>query len=108
MKNITKIFTLLLFSSLFLNFQVIAAPTESAATDVKKATDAQENTYNVNDDFNFNDSSYYVTDEQLEAAKSIDKIDDDNAGFLQKLINSSHFSSDTATKTWIPINKVQE
>lgn len=106
MKNMTKIFTLLIFSSLFLNFQTVNAAETKATADVTKAPDAQENTYNVSDDYNF--TSNYITDEQLEAAKSIDKIDDDNAGFWQKLINSSHFSSDTATKTWIPINKVQE
>lgn len=102
----TRIFALLLFGFLFMNFQPMNAQEVSATAE----NDAQveQNTFNVSDDYNFNAASQYITDEQLEAAKSIDKIDDDNSGFWQKLINSSHFSSDTATKTWIPINKVQE
>jgi len=60
--------------------------------------------YDIDDDYNFSENSYYVSDEQLEDAKNIDKIED-NTSFLQKIINSSHFSSGTATKTYIPINK---
>ncbi len=105
----TKIIALLFFGILCMNFQPTFAQEQSAAAENNTQTVQNENnTYNVNDDYNFGAASQYITDEQLEAAKSIDKIEDDNAGFWQKLINSSHFSSGTATKTWIPINKVQE
>lgn len=56
-----------------------------------------------------NDQNYdfetNISDEQLRDLENMDKIDDDNAGFWHKIINSSHFSSGTATRTWIPINK---
>ena len=74
--------------------------TETPETKVKFQHEMTE------DDFNFVDSSSYLTDEQLQEAQEINEIDD-NAGFWAKIINSSHFSSGTATKTYIPINKVQ-
>lgn len=95
-----KIFVLLAFSFLFANL-TIAAPQKPAAVD-----NTQNNTYNVSDDFSFDNN---ITDAQLEQqAKELNKIEDDNNGIDSKIINSSHFSSGTATKTWIPLNKPQE
>ena len=62
---------------------------------------------NANQDFNFSDSANYLTEEQLQDAQEVDQIDD-KSSWLDKIINSSHFSSQTATKTYIPINKVQK
>lgn len=56
-------------------------------------------------DFDFEKNSYNISDEQLKDLENIDKIEDENVGFWQKIINSSHFSSGTATRTWIPINR---
>lgn len=99
----TKFIPFLVLSFIFLNVQVFAADENTSAVA------ADENTYNIEeqDDLNFNNHSYYISDEQLQDAKEIDEIDD-KSSFIQKIINSSHFSSDTATRTWIPINKVQE
>ncbi len=106
-----KLFLLSLFGFLFLNVSTVvmaddaAQPAKSPETPVSEVS-AEDKTP-TEADFNFNDSSYYLTDEQLQEAKEVDDIDDKSAGFLQKIINSSHFSSGTATKTYIPINKVQ-
>ena len=58
-------------------------------------------------DYNFENTTNYLTEEQMKDAQEIDNIDD-NSSFWDKIINSSHFSSNTATKTYIPINKVQK
>ena len=57
------------------------------------------------EDSNFEDNSHYISDEQLQDAKEIEVIDN-NTSFWSRVINSGHFSSDTATKTYIPINKI--
>ena len=59
----------------------------------------------ANNEFNFSDGANYLTDEQLQDAQEINEIDD-KSSWIDKIINSSHFSSKTATKTYIPINKV--
>ena len=41
----------------------------------------------------------------MQDAKEVDDIEH-KVGFWEKIVNSSHFSSNTATKTYIPINKV--
>lgn len=98
----TRIFALFVFSLLLFNVQTINAAEQKSAP----VKDAQQNTYNVSDDFNFDNN---ITDAQLEQqAQDLKKIEDDNNGFDSRIINSSHFSSGTATKTWIPINKSQE
>lgn len=95
---------LLLFSFMLLglgqSYAISNSQTETPETQVKYQQELSD------DDFNFVDSSNYLTDEQLQEAQEINEIDD-NAGFWAKIINSSHFSSGTATKTYIPINKVQ-
>lgn len=58
-------------------------------------------------EYNFENNSYNVSDEQLQATSSTDDIlqKDSSVSFWSKVINSGHFSSNTATKTWIPVNK---
>ena len=96
-----KLLTLILFSVFVLNVQFVLARETQTNVNVNSQTQVSE------DDFNFSDSSVYLTDEQLQDAQVIDEIEDKDTNFIKKIINSSHFSSDTATKTWIPINKVK-
>ncbi len=94
----TKLFTVMFLALLTLSFQM------SFAKDVEINYDDEAQ---VEEEYDFMDNSQYLTDEQLQDAKEIDDIDD-KSGFEAKIINSSHFSSGTATKTYIPINKVQK
>lgn len=95
-----KIISLLLFGLLALNLSVIAKEKISPVANTHEYYES-----NYGDDYNFSDTSY-LTDEQLKEAQEIHDIDDKST-FLDKIINSSHFSSETATKTYIPINKIQ-
>lgn len=98
----TKIITLLLLGFLCMNFQTVLAD------DKKLPANNTNNSQNaVDENFNFEDNSYYITEEQLQQVKDETSKIDDNAGFEARIINSSHFSSGTATKTWIPLNKAQ-
>ena len=94
---------------LFFGFMLICLGQCYAFDKMKSETPETQVKYQqevTDDDFNFVDSSSYLTDEQLQEAQEINEIDD-NAGFWAKIINSSHFSSGTATKTYIPINNIQ-
>ena len=101
----TKIITLLMFSLLVLNVPFVCAR-ESIGDSAK---DFVYEEY-IDDDYDFSaddKNSFYISDEQSqEDAQNIDKIDDPSS-FDDKVINSSHFSSGTATRTWIPINRVK-
>jgi len=94
----TKIISMILFSTLLLSQVTIAK--ESMINHGLKNNDTYEET-----DFNFEENSYNISDEQLKDLENMDKIEDEEVGFWQKIINSSHFSSNTATRTWIPINR---
>ncbi len=96
-----KIIPFILLSALSINIQAFALQETMPAN-----KNMDDYSYENPEDLNFDNHSYYISDEQLEDAKKIDEIDE-KSSFLQKIINSSHFSSDTATRTWIPINKVQ-
>ncbi len=91
----------------FVLFSVLCFNVQSAFAVKEKVQPKSPIFQQSEDDFDFEKDSYYISDEQLEEAKNIEKIDE-NTSWLQKIINSSHFSSNTATKTYIPINKVQE
>lgn len=97
-----KILSLLLFAMLALNISVIAKERISPVAHTQEYYEM-----NADTDFNFSDSASYLTDEQIQDAQEIHEIDD-KSSWLDKIINSSHFSSQTATKTYIPINKVQK
>ena len=94
-----KILAIVFFGLLTLNTGMVFAVNNSNA-----AKEQSQYTYDVNDDFNFEDNSYYISDEQLKDIEDINKIEDET-NFETKVINSSHFSSGTATRTYIPINK---
>ena len=94
----TKIISMILFSTLLLSQVTIAK--ESMINHGLKNNDTYEET-----DFNFEENSYNISDEQLKDLENMDKIEDEEVGFWKKIINSSHFSSNTATRTWIPINR---
>ncbi len=93
-----KILSLLFFGFFFVNGCVFAAYNNNYEDDKSGYT------YDVNDNYNFEDNSYYISDEQLKDIEDINKIEDET-NFETKVINSSHFSSGTATRTYIPINK---
>ena len=97
-----KIVSLLLFALLTLNISVLAKERISPVAHTQEYYEM-----NADSDFNFSDGANYLTDEQLQDAQEIDQIDD-KSSFIDKIINSSHFSSKTATKTYIPVNKVQK
>ncbi len=59
-------------------------------------------------EYDFENNSYNISDEQLQADSAEESLQKDRkASFWDKIINSSHFSSNTATRTWIPFNKQQ-
>ena len=98
-----KIISLLLFSLLISNITVVAKDRISPVAHTQEYYEMNANDEN----FDFSNTTQYLTEEQLQDAQEIDEIDD-KSGFWAKIINSSHFSSGTATKTYIPINKVQK
>ena len=77
--------------------------TGSAFAEEKQAQKSFEDTVK---EYNFEDNSYNVSDEQLQNTSSENILEKDaKVSFWSKVINSGHFSSNTATKTWIPVNK---
>ncbi len=95
-----QIFSLLLFGFIILFQGSVFASQQPGYSEDKESN----YTYDVEDNYNFDDNSYYVSDEQLKDIEDINKIEDETT-FETKIINSSHFSSGTATRTYIPINK---
>ena len=99
----TKIITLIMFGLLVLNTQIVFAKNKDT---IAQPSNTQNYSYEYDENFNFDENSYNISDEQLQDAKELEKIDD-SSNFDDKVINSSHFSSGTATRTWIPINKIK-
>ena len=91
-----KLLMLSILALFMFNFQLVEAKTNITETPVSDVIQEEE--------YDFN-SSYYLTEEQIQDAKEVDDIEH-KVGFWEKIVNSSHFSSNTATKTYIPINKV--
>ena len=98
-----KTISLLLFALLALNIPAMAKDRISPVAHTQEYYEMNA----ADENFDFSNTTQYLTEEQLKDAEEIDEIDD-KAGFWAKIINSSHFSSGTATKTYIPINKVQK
>ncbi len=94
-----KLLSAIFFSLLVLNYTPVFAKNNT-----ENQSEKTQYTYDVEQDFNFDDNSYYVSDEQLKDIEDINKIEDET-NLETKVINSSHFSSGTATRTYIPINK---
>ena len=99
----TKILTMLMVGLLMFNVQFACAKHKDTLAQPSNTTSA----FDVDEDYNFEDFSYNVSDEQLEEVEDMDKIEDKDSDFDDKVINSGHFSSNTATRTWIPINKIK-
>ncbi len=87
-----KIITLLMFSALLLYPQSIAA--------------REINTTGTTDyDYtSFDENSFNISDEQF---KEVEEVESDNEeqSFTSKVINSGHFTPNTATRTWIPFRR---
>ena len=98
-----KIFSLLLLGLLTLNLSVVAKDRISPVAHTQEYYEMNA----TDENFDFSSTAQYLTEEQLQDAQEIDDIDD-KSGFWAKVINSGHFSSTTATKTYIPINKIQK
>ena len=104
-----KFTSALLFSLLLLATPFVSA--KESIGDVANYNTKYEHEYTEDYDFNENldDNSFYISDEQVQEMNSAD-VDinavEEKTTFTQKVINSGHFSSDTATKTWVPLNKV--
>lgn len=97
-----RLISLILFGLLITAPMTVAVPVPLDETPVKE--ESSNYTYENEEDFNFEDNSYNISDEQAQEVKDMNKIED-NSDFDTKIINSSHFSSGTATRTWIPINR---
>ncbi len=106
----TKIVTMLMFGLLLFSVQSVSA--RESIGDVANFDTKYEHENIDNYDFNepIDENSFYVSDEQVpESVKASDDINqiEEKTSFWQKVVNSSHFSSNTATRTWIPLNRVK-
>ncbi len=91
------------YTTLLLSAMLLIGITGSTFAAEKQAQKSFEDTVK---EYNFEDNSYNVSDEQLQNTSSENILEKDSkVSFWSKVINSSHFSSNTATKTWIPVNK---
>lgn len=99
-----RVITIALLCMLCMNIPFVSAAGKKAKT---TAPVVQKTTPVSQDEFNFTDGANYVTDEQLEKANLQENLEE-KGSWVERIINSSHFSSDTATKTYIPLNKVQD
>lgn len=107
-----RVISITLLCMLCMNIPFVSAATKKAKTAapaVQKAAPEvkKETPVTAQDEFNFTDGNKYVTDEQLEKVNSRDNLDE-GGSWIERIINSSHFSSDTPTKTYIPLNKVED
>ena len=105
-----RLISVLLFGLLIMSTSVSFANEKNPASETNanaQQTDNFSEQVFDEDDFNFNDVSNYLTEEQLQEAQEINEIDE-KSSFSSKIIDSGHFTSETASKTYIPINKVLE
>lgn len=105
-----RLISVLLFGLLVMSTSVSFANEKNPASETNanaQQTDNFSEQVFDEDDFNFNDVSNYLTEEQLQEAQEINEIDE-KSSFSSKIIDSGHFTSETASKTYIPINKVLE
>ena len=109
----TKIITILMFGLLLFNIPTVSA--KESIGDVANFDTKYDHEYDREyiDDYDFNDrlddNSFYISDEQVKEMNTAEDINqiEEKTTFTQKVINSGHFSSETATKTWIPLNRVK-
>lgn len=105
-----RLISVLLFGLLVMSTSVSFAneknPVSETNANAQQTDNFSEQVFDE-DDFNFNDVSNYLTEEQLQEAQEINEIEE-KSSFSSKIIDSGHFTSETASKTYIPINKVLE
>jgi len=107
-KNIALLFTLLLLTAPMVSAKESIGNVENFDT---KYDFEYSDDYKADEqiDEKLDENSFYISDEQVQdmnAPSDINQIEEKTT-FDQKVINSGHFSSTTATKTWIPINRVK-
>lgn len=86
-----KIITILVFGALLLYPQSIAAEEVNTNND-------------SNYDYNFDENSFNINDEQFKEVEEVE-TENEKQSFTSKVINSGHFTSNTATRTWIPFRR---
>ncbi len=89
---LNKVITIVFFSTILIGNVGFCAETNPTTTT------------NTSYDYNFDENSFNISDEQFKEAQEIEQ-DNEKQTFTSKVINSSHFSPSTATKTWIPFRK---
>lgn len=117
-----RIISLIIFGLLFVNVQALckeqkalqykSEPVQTLKTQENKAVkdaaqqiDTYKNDIDENEVLNLDDNSFTITDEQFQEAKNMAEFDDDNKTLDTKIINSSHFTVGTPSKTYNPLNK---
>ena len=105
-----KFTTALLFGLLILSVPYVNA--KESIGNVSDFNTKYEHEYTDDNDLNekLDENSFYISDEQVQDMNNTDSdinAIDDKTTFDQKVIDSGHFSSNTATRTWIPLNKVK-
>ena len=99
-----KITSFLIFSLLLLGVQSAYCAENAAPQNSNTASNYEK----ADGNYDFENNSYNISDEQIQAETGADYLQKDaKASFWSKIINSSHFSSNTATKTWTPLNKAE-
>ena len=104
-----KITTLLISGLLLIGVSSVYA--KESIGNVDNFNTKYEHEYTEDYDFtdDYDNNSFYISDEQVKDMNGVEDINqiEEKTTFTQKVINSGHFSSDTATKTWIPLNRVK-
>ena len=95
-----KLTSILLSALLVLTVQTTFAQSQEKDNNANQNSSVSE--------YDFENNSYNVSDEQLHIESGEESLQKDlHESFWTKLLNSSHFSSSTATKTWTPLNKAE-
>ena len=105
-----KIVSLLMFGLLLLSVSSVSA--RESIGDVENFNTKYDHEYSDEYDYiddSVDEDSFYISDEQVQEMNTPEDINqiEEKTTFTQKVINSGHFSSNTATKTWIPLNRVK-
>ncbi len=100
-----KIITLILFGLLFINVQAMCEEQTDAVKNQETVPATTSENTNVNNNFGFNDDSFTITDEQFQEAKNIANEEEEKPTLETRIINSSHFTVGTPSKTYVPLKK---
>ena len=93
-KTLSILFALLLISA----FQSVVAQQVNSKADSSSSIEKSK------DDYDFENNSFYISDEQLQVVKDAEAIEE-KSNFDAKVINSSHFTVGTPSRTYMPLNK---